>query len=127
MGTDGAATVDQAVIELTQSGVNAVFGGPAGSVGDYIDGLDGHDICAVQIDGAVWVHRERKWTYRRVGLRGLGSETGLVQFLTGPHGSGSGPPVQLRAHLGSPRNGFRSRFVVAGARYDLRNGMDIWT
>jgi len=62
MGTDGAATVDQAVIELTQSGANAMFSCPAGSVGDYVDGLDGHGLCAVQISGVVWVHRYRKLT-----------------------------------------------------------------
>jgi len=62
MGTDGAATVDQAVIELTQSGTNAMLGGPAGSVGDHVDGLDGHGICAVQIDGIVWVHWWRNLT-----------------------------------------------------------------
>ena len=64
MGIDGAAMVDQAVIELAQRGVNAVLGGPAGAVGDDVDGLGGSGLrAAVDGDGVVWVERGRKWRW----------------------------------------------------------------
>lgn len=127
MGTDGAATVDQAVIELSQSGVNAVFGGPAGSVGDDIDGLDGPGLRAVFTDGVVWVDSESDCGWMGVGFWRLNSGTGPVQFATGAYGASPGPPVQLRADLGLPWNCLRCGFVVAGAPSDSKRGVDVWT
>jgi hypothetical protein len=67
MSANGATTINQAVIELTQSGVNTMFSGPTGSIGDNIDGL-GLKLRAVISDGVICVNSEGKCSWRVVGF-----------------------------------------------------------
>lgn len=127
MGIDRAATIDQAVIELTQGSINAMLGGPTGPIGDYIDGLHHphfHALHAVDFVG-IGLRRERK---RGIRLKSLNWGARAVQFATGPNGSSPGPAVQLRATFESPTrrlwNGFRLGLVAAATPSDFEYGAD---